>query len=851
MNTVKIRSNPYKKEVSFFSLNENNEWYDIKDDNRDGKLREMSSDKMFLPFRIKEIIDIISNEYYVPGGDKVKVIFEGTEDEYEEVLAVCSDEDIADKVILERSAELLDDARDILKNIKEIFFNVNPILAGIIGEDSIVKSNLNKVVDALDDIIPICVFGNYSAGKSTFINALIGNDILPSGGDPVTAKIYKLSPSMQEDRIIIDFQYKDEEYELRFDNNGYKIIKGSNNNELIDMINDTIDKIESKELLAMANMALSIINSFEKKNKEDSVIGDMISIEVPFNKNGVIGQSNNRFVIFDTPGSNSNSNKDHGAVLKKAMEGFSNGIPIWVSQYDSIDTKDNAELCDNIYAIDALDKRFTMIVINKADTAELPEDGWNDEDINNIMEYESIEKMYSSGIYFVSSVMGLGSKNNAKFISKYLRKTFKEKKETFSDPEDEEFYQTLYKYNIMPSQIKENAIIYSLENNNLIYANSGLYCVEKEVETFASKYSSYNKCQMVYSFLDSIKDYSNQRIDKRKEMLNKYKIEEQNNLNVKQIELKDCIDKESKIMEIDFEKSSKVYVKDYVKSNLQFSQTVSEINSLDEKYTNANASEHHFSTFEKDYENSNDKKWNNLKKNIQGFTKGKVNFKEIINTYISDNEEVKITKDSLDYTKKEIDMATSDTLINIVRDSYRDNMMRAKTIIDDFTKEYWLENVEKFKKQLTSIITESNALTLEERNEISSIIMNYEPVSFDDEADDIFIKAKFLRGFSEKLNNKKLVDKYNSKISKNIMELAIYRNDKCKESFYQWEQKLRDVIDQNITEYNPELSSIASNIALLSDDIRKLEKEQNAIQESFETIGNMIDWKTFDEGEGC
>ena len=134
MNTVKIRSNPYKKEVSFFSLNENNEWYDIKDDNRDGKLREMSSDKMFLPFRIKEIIDIISNEQYVPGGDKVKVIFEGTEDEYEEVLAVCSDEDIADKVILERSAELLDDARDILKNIKEIFFNVNPILAGIIGE---------------------------------------------------------------------------------------------------------------------------------------------------------------------------------------------------------------------------------------------------------------------------------------------------------------------------------------------------------------------------------------------------------------------------------------------------------------------------------------------------------------------------------------------------------------------------------------------------------------------------------------------------------------------------------------------------------------------------------------------
>ena len=43
-----------------------------------------------------------------------------------------------------------------------------------------------------EGVIPICVFGNYSAGKSTFINALIGREVLPSGGDPVTAKIYKI-----------------------------------------------------------------------------------------------------------------------------------------------------------------------------------------------------------------------------------------------------------------------------------------------------------------------------------------------------------------------------------------------------------------------------------------------------------------------------------------------------------------------------------------------------------------------------------------------------------------------------------------------------------------------------------
>ncbi|MDD3138863.1 MAG: dynamin family protein [Lachnospiraceae bacterium] len=533
MVCIKIRSNPYKRNVLFYSLDENNNWVEIKIDNGDSKLREEDSQKMFLPFRINKIIDIIRSEYHVPGGEKVTVVFEGTEDEYEEVKAVCSDEEVMDEIELIRSEEYLDDARDILKHTKEIFFNVQPILDNIIGDDFMVKKNLTKVADALDDIIPICVFGNYSAGKSTFINSLLGNEVLPSGGDPVTAKIYKISRSTHEDRINIEFSYRTEEIELRFDNNGYKVIKGNSDNDLIQVIDETIKGFETRELFLMASSTLDIINGFEKKDKNEIVISDVVAIEVPFSKNGILGQSNNRFVIFDTPGSNSNSNRDHADVLKTAMEGFSNGIPVWVSQYDSIDSIDNANLCDSIYAIEALDKRFTMIVINKADTAELPEDGWTDDEIKKFMEFDAIEKMYSGGIYFVSSVMGVGSKNNAKFISKFLRKTFKEKRESFSDPEDEEFYQTLYKYNIMPAQIKENAIEYSLANENLIYANSGLLCVEKEMETFASKHSTYNKCQMVYVFLNSVIDKSNQRINESKDMLNGYKAQEQSKLDCK------------------------------------------------------------------------------------------------------------------------------------------------------------------------------------------------------------------------------------------------------------------------------------------------------------------------------
>ena len=48
---------------------------------------------------------------------------------------------------------------------------------------------------------------------------------------------------------------------------------------------------------------------------------------------------------------------------------------------------------------------------------------------------------------------------------------------------------TLYKYNIMPLQIKKDVIKYSSNEDNLVYVNSGLHCVESEIEEFATKYS--------------------------------------------------------------------------------------------------------------------------------------------------------------------------------------------------------------------------------------------------------------------------------------------------------------------------------------------------------------------------
>ena len=65
MSKIEIISNPYNRDITYFSFNESTgEWHTCDEDNEAGYLRSIEFKTSFLPFRIKEIIDIIISEYY-------------------------------------------------------------------------------------------------------------------------------------------------------------------------------------------------------------------------------------------------------------------------------------------------------------------------------------------------------------------------------------------------------------------------------------------------------------------------------------------------------------------------------------------------------------------------------------------------------------------------------------------------------------------------------------------------------------------------------------------------------------------------------------------------------------------
>lgn len=94
----------------------------------------------------------------------------------------------------------------------------------------------------------------------------------------------------------------------------------------------------------------------------------------------------------------------------------------------------------------------------------------------------------------------------------------------YSDPKNKH-YMTLYKYNIMPEQIKDKIIHETEACNDRVYANSGLFCIEKAMDDFASRYAAYNKCEMVSLFIEKVVGKVKEIISDRVESLEKQRSE--------------------------------------------------------------------------------------------------------------------------------------------------------------------------------------------------------------------------------------------------------------------------------------------------------------------------------------
>lgn len=854
---IKIVSNPYQETVRFFRWD--NGWQEITTStNPNSALHSTKIVNGFFPFKAEEIIDILAKEF--GGGDKIELHFEGADDEWQELLAICTEGPRANTYEAIRDERYLSNARDVLPEIVEVFREIQGLVDESVSERTKVSEQIRKFTDVSSDIIPLCVLGNYSAGKSTFINALIGMEILPSGDEPVTARIFQIKRSKDRDRAMVQFSCGNRRFLLRFNLDGLM-----ENKELVgDPLYDKIATKVAGSTAGMAshmNSALKVLNSYHA-DEDDRTISDLIRIEVPFSDTDP-WPHDREFVIFDTPGSNSASNADHARVLKQAMEGLSNGLPIFVAEYNSLDTEDNKNLSNEIEQIPAIDERFAMIVVNKADSADLPKGGFDDEAVSQIMRWSIPASLYGQGIYFVSSILGLGSKNSSEFISDNYAEKFEDQQRKYTDPTSR-FYKTLYRYDILPGQILRRTNRESEACKDLLLANSGLFCIENEIRLFAERYSAYNKCSRSESLLQEIVSITEEEIANKKTDLEQKKAQREAELEEDKRNLINQLEDCREHARLD---SSASYA-DAIDRNVSAEQWKTNLDTLQarqgaitedkrerlEYSKRSNAAAQAFDSIAPNFFNRLGDSIKGSPANTQKDVGSHPTFglAEVGKGLCDDITDALQKRSDAKAAERTADKDAADQLFNEVINHYDECAEQIAQTIDELSQSYWKDCAEHSRDALYRIATSSdNPLSEEKRREVGDIILKYRGLALNKTKGPIFSKADFTElklmdrviFKSDKLLLRKVEDKFNREISRCFCEARAETEREHTYGFTEWLNELLGQITSNITDYNPVLHGHVEDINRQTAEINALEAKLETLNNRKEYIARVINWK--------
>lgn len=211
-----------------------------------------------------------------------------------------------------------------VENIKSIFNDIDKlsILKSDEERENFIKinKNLDNWLDRLkDERFKIALIGTTSAGKSTFANALLENDLLPED-DKTTTFTSASIESSNEDKVVIEF-YSKTEFEDKFKNlldylkiedesfdtiNDYKIVEllkeewqknSSQASEIKDILKDRniIKNYLDKSTIALNTVTKEVINDYITKPEIARAVRKITIYSTKF-------QGMRDLIIYDVPG---------------------------------------------------------------------------------------------------------------------------------------------------------------------------------------------------------------------------------------------------------------------------------------------------------------------------------------------------------------------------------------------------------------------------------------------------------------------------------------------------------------------------------------------------------------------
>ena len=791
-NKVRISCNPYSKEILYSLWDSEQEiWCEMSENSA---LTRSDYTKATIQNKAQGILEEINSTYNM-GDIGIDIVFEGTRDDYLELEHVRESYFGSFDIKCVLGDRYVIPAEDVMKEIDSIFSKIDSAFEQY--QDKEVKSLLSKFHDATRKVIPVCVMGLYSSGKSAFLNSIIGAEILPSSTDPTTAKNYRITSGSKheiafkfgkglpdEERDIITLRFsEDDYYPYPNDTSKYPIL-GTLQKAILDENADS-------SLQSRMYRAINIINEYDKGSAEQSV-SDLVDIIVPFNKSSLPLDRYN-FVFFDTPGSDSSSNEKHKKVLEDALSGQTNGLPIFITTPDSMDKDSNSELIKSIDSFaSALDLTNTMVVVNRSDA-------FADSDLKKKCDDDAqlkLKSWKSTRIYFVSAIMGIGCKKvepkkKSSWIDDTYRQIYKKNVEDFSDPKSDD-YRKLYLYNIMPQHrydayLHEAQVIEddtSAQESQRIYYNSGMHCVESEILEFSRRYALYSKCA-------SAKDYLTRAISQIQEEIGVI----EDGLKRERDELQRKFDEKTAELSQELEKKAERLYESYSQG---YGQTLSQLQA--------------------DYNGDTDSKW---------------------------------IRDEWKRVKKKY---SAKDRISRISDSIKS---RYKSRTDDYaqkatlaTRAYWSEKTDEFKRTCIQIVTQTPTLSDEQKEFLSQYILKVKPMRIKDVSQSrdglwgiVPRKLFFIIPIGEKFDVDKGIGDYTKEFRTSLATTSTDAQQANRKNLHDWKEDLISGLNAKMAAFNPDLFAYSSDIASKQSRILELSAQQQYISDRINEIDELMSFR--------
>ena len=311
--------------------------------------------------------------------DDLQALFNGSKDFFIEFTGVESDyndiKEAADRAIqkgmnVELKFNSVVPAENRLEKIKALMEKVSEKSSNfadyLANSDQKAKKDFEE---ALNNDFDAYVVATMSSGKSTFINAVLGEDLLPAANEATTATIARIF----DDKIQGDAFYGE-----RFDSNG-KLIEH----------NDAVD---------LATMEAWNADSETK------------TITLKGNIRAIKENNNVRLVLTDTPGPNNSQDPEHQrTTLGFIQDSKRNPLIIYVLNATQLGTNDDAQLlrlvADTMSQGGKQSKDRFLFVVNKMDTFD-PERGENiEEALNRVKSYLEENGIHDPNLFPVSALM--------------------------------------------------------------------------------------------------------------------------------------------------------------------------------------------------------------------------------------------------------------------------------------------------------------------------------------------------------------------------------------------------------------------------------------------------------------